>query len=374
MIRLTLLALTVLALLLPAAVPASAAPPEIVKVEPPSWWAGHSINPVRLLVRGRNLAGAEVTSAGAGFVAGVAKANAAGTYLFVDVAIDSQAAPGPRALEIRTAGGKAKVPLEILAPLSREGRFQGLSPDDAIYLLMPDRFANGDVSNDDPAVSRGLLDRTKGRFYHGGDLRGVIERLPYLKDLGVTAIWLNPWYDNVDHKNERETYDGQAITDYHGYGAVDFYGVDEHFGDLDTLREMVDRAHALGLKVIQDQVANHSGPYHPWVDGLPDPHLVLRHAGEAPREHVADVDAPGPVLDARDAEGDPRGLVHRHPARPEPGRPRGGSLRDPEHVVVGRGERARRDPSGHAALRPPPLLEGVDGGHQEGVPGPEGGR
>ena len=140
-----------------------------------------------------------------------------------------------------------------------------------MYLLMPDRFANGDPANDDPAVSKGLLDRTKGRYYHGGDLRGVIDRLPYLKDLGVTAIWLNPWYDNVNHLNERETYDGQAITDYHGYGAVDFYAVEERLGDLATLREMVDRAHALGIKVIQDQVANHSGPYHPWVKDSPTP-------------------------------------------------------------------------------------------------------
>jgi len=136
---------------------------------------------------------------------------------------------------------------------------------------MPDRFANGDPSNDDPLVSKGLFDRSKARFYHGGDLRGVIERLPYLKDLGVTALWLNPWYDNVNHPNERETYDGKAITDYHGYGAVDFYAVEERFGDLATLRELVDRAHALGIKVIQDQVANHSGPYHPWVADSPTP-------------------------------------------------------------------------------------------------------
>ncbi len=140
-----------------------------------------------------------------------------------------------------------------------------------MYLLMPDRFSNGDSANDDPAVSKGLLDRTKGRYYHGGDLRGVIDRLPYLKDLGVTAIWLNPWYDNVNHVNERETYDGQAITDYHGYGAVDFYAVEERLGDLATLRELVDRAHAAGIKVIQDQVANHSGPYHPWVKDSPTP-------------------------------------------------------------------------------------------------------
>ncbi len=98
-----------------------------------------------------------------------------------------------------------------------------------------------------------------------------------MKDLGVTAIWLTPWYDNVNHLNEREQYpEGSTgtkkpITDYHGYGAVDFYGVEEHFGTLAKLRELVDGAHRLGIKVIQDQVANHTGPYHPWVDDLPTP-------------------------------------------------------------------------------------------------------
>jgi glycosidase len=266
-------AAAVAALVLVLALPASvgADPPEVTKVEPPSWWPGHSIDAVRLLVRGRNLAGAEPTSAGPGLKAGAVTVNAAGTYLFVDVAIDPRAAPGPRTIGIRTASGTAAIPFEVLEPLPREGRFQGFSPDDAVYLLMPDRFANADPSNDDPPASKGLLDRAKARYYHGGDLRGVISRLPYLKDLGVTAIWLNPWYDNVDHLNERETYDGQAITDYHGYGAVDFYAVDEHLGDLATLREMVESAHALGIKVIQDQVANHSGPYHPWVADSPTP-------------------------------------------------------------------------------------------------------
>ena len=270
MTRTLLSVVAAVALVVPVPVVA-AAPPSVVKVEPPSWWPGHSINPVRLLVRGQNLLGAEVTGAAAGLTTGPVRVNDAGTYLFVDVTIEPNAAPGPRAIGIRTAGGAATMPLEIRAPLPRPGRFQGFSPDDAMYLLMPDRFANGDPANDDPAVSKGLLDRTKSRYYHGGDLRGVIDRLPYLKDLGVTAIWLNPWYDNVNHVNERETYDGQAITDYHGYGAVDFYAVEERLGDLATLREMVDRAHALGIKVIQDQVANHSGPYHPWVQDSPTP-------------------------------------------------------------------------------------------------------
>ncbi len=180
----------------------------------------------------------------------------------------------------------------------------------------------------------------------------MIERLPYLKDLGVTALWLNPWYDNVNHPNERETYDGQAITDYHGYGAVDFYAVEERLGDLATLRELVDAAHALGIKVIQDQVANHTGPYHPWVDGLADAHLVLRDAGEAPREHLADVDArrtptPRPRCRRRRSRaGSSTSCPTSNQDDPEV-RP----LHHPEHPLVGGGDRPRRDPPGHAALR-----------------------
>ncbi|HKS28732.1 MAG TPA: alpha-amylase family glycosyl hydrolase, partial [Pyrinomonadaceae bacterium] len=242
-----------------------------LKVEPPNWWANHSINPVRVLVRGRNLRGATVEAAGGGITASNLKVNDAGTYLFVDVMIDVGARPGRRSLRITTASGTVQAPFEITEPLARAGRFQGFSSDDVIYLIMPDRFSDGDTSNNDPAQSRGLYNRSKTRYYHGGDLQGVINRLPYLKDLGVTAIWLNPWYDNVNHLNEREVYDDGPITDYHGYGAVDFYGVEEHFGNMTKLRELVDAAHRLGIKVIQDQVANHSGPYHPWTLDSPTP-------------------------------------------------------------------------------------------------------
>ncbi|MGE5127892.1 MAG: alpha-amylase family glycosyl hydrolase [Betaproteobacteria bacterium] len=262
-------AIAVAALALLGWLPVAAAGPTVAKVEPPSWWPAHSLNPVRLLVRGSGLQGARVLSAGPGLRTSAVKVNQAGSYLFLDLTIDPAAAPGPRQITIRTAGGDASIPFELRPPLPRKGRFQGFSPDDVIYLIMPDRFANGELANDDPAVSKGLFDRAKARYYHGGDLRGVIQKLPYLKDLGVSAIWLNPWYDNVDHLNQRETYDGQAITDYHGYGATDFYAVEEHFGDLSTLVELVDRAHELGIKVIQDQVANHTGPYHPWVQDPP---------------------------------------------------------------------------------------------------------
>lgn len=245
--------------------------PRVTKVEPPNWWPGHTWNPVRLLVRGENLTGAVLESSANGLAIDNVKTNQAGTYLFADVAIGSNAQPGSYPLNLRTPNGKAPVLFELHTPLLREGRFQGFSPDDVFYLLMPDRFANGDPGNDDPEISRGLFDRSRSRYYHGGDLQGAIDRLPYLKELGVTVLWMNPVYDNVNHLNERETYNNRAITDYHGYGAVDFYGVEEHFGSLELFRELVDRAHALGIKIVQDQVANHTGPYHPWVTDSPTP-------------------------------------------------------------------------------------------------------
>ena len=251
---------------------AFAEPPRADSVEPPSWWAGHTIDPVRLLIRGSGLGGARVASRTPALGIGLARVNERGTALFVDVHVAPDAPGGVHELRVLTADGEARVGFELLEPLAREGRYQGISPDDVIYLLMPDRFANGDPANDDPERSRGLHDRSLQGHYHGGDLQGVIDRLPYLADLGVTALWLNPVYDNVDRLNPLEVRDdGTVITGYHGYGAVDLYAVDEHLGDVALLRELVDAAHARGLKVIQDQVANHTGPDHPWVGDPPTP-------------------------------------------------------------------------------------------------------
>ncbi|HLJ45614.1 MAG TPA: alpha-amylase family glycosyl hydrolase [Bryobacteraceae bacterium] len=247
----------------------TAAVPVVSRVEPPDWPVPAHATTLRLLFTGHDLGGASVRPCKADFKTGSVSVSAGGTHLFVDLTIPSGARIGACALQVATAGGSATAPFEIVPALPAAGRFQGFSTNDVIYLIMPDRFANGDPSNDDPAGSRGLLDRSKARFYHGGDFAGIRRRLPYLKDLGVTAIWLTPIYDNVNHLNERERYDNQAITDYHGYGAVDFYGVDEHLGTLESFRELVDEAHRLGIKVIQDEVANHTGPYHPWVQDSP---------------------------------------------------------------------------------------------------------
>jgi glycosidase len=259
----------ILSVSLLASARAPAAAPVVEKVEPPNWWAGQSLNPVCLLVRGKDLSGAQVQISGRDLQVGTVRSNSSGTYLFVDVTINPGARPGSYPLKIITAGGAAMAPFNVLKPLDSKGRFQGFSPDDVIYLIMPDRFADGDRANDDPAVSKGMYDRQKSRFYHGGDLQGIIDHLAYLKALGVTALWVNPWYENVNQLNRSDP--KGPFTDYHGYGAVDFYGVEEHFGDLAELKKLVDAAHRAGIKVIQDQVPNHSGPAHPWVTNPPTP-------------------------------------------------------------------------------------------------------
>ena len=247
---------------------ALAAPPSVTKVEPPDWPAEAAATTLRVLLTGSHLTGARVASP---FPCDRLTISTSGNHLLVELHLPARPLPGTYSLRVSNGEGVALAHFDIIAPLSPAGRFQGFSADDVVYLLMPDRFANGDTTNDDPPDSHGMYDRTKTRYYHGGDFRGIAEHLPYLKDLGVTAIWLTPIYQNVNHLNEREKYDNRAITDYHGYGAVDFYGVEEHFGSLDDFRELVDRAHALGIKVIQDQVANHTGPYHPWVKDPPTP-------------------------------------------------------------------------------------------------------
>lgn len=246
-----------------------AAAPVVSKVEPPSWWAAHTINPVRLLVRGTNLHGARVTATRKETSPGALLINGAGTYLFVNVTIDTAARPGDYPLTLETAAGRTTIPFRLHAPLDQSGNFQGVTSEDVIYLIMPDRFSNGDRSNDVPKdAPPEASERVNPRAWHGGDFRGVINHLSYLKELGVTALWLTPWYDNWNGLNACDK-PWCPNTYYHGYHADDYYAVEDRFGDMETLRELVSKAHALGLKVIQDQVANHVGSRHAWASEPP---------------------------------------------------------------------------------------------------------
>src|SRR5258708_6737621 len=264
---------------------AQAGTPSVTKVEPPSWWANHSINPLRLLVRGQNLAGARVRASKPQTTVSDVRVSRNGTYLFVSVYIKPAAKPGDHAMMVEIDGGRTTIPFRIDTPLNSAGNFTGITTDDVIYLIMTDRFADGDQANNSPAESPPAANnRQNPRAFHGGDFRGVIDHLPYLKELGVTALWLTPWYDNWNGVSSCD-HPWCPNTSYHGYGAIDYYGVEDHFGDLATLRELVGKAHAQGLKVIQDQVANHVSVHHPWLKepprddwfhGTPEHHLRER--------------------------------------------------------------------------------------------------
>jgi glycosidase len=261
---------------LQAAAPASRAvspAPLVDRVEPPNWWTGHTINPVRVLLHGQNLAGAHVQAVGGGLSVRNVRVSANGTYVFADVAIDAHAAPGAYHVRVITPHGLTDAPFTVSSPLTMPGRFEGFSPDDVVYQIMPDRFSDGDPTNNEPANARGLYGRSNPHLYHGGDFQGIIDHLPYLKDLGVTALWITPVYENVHSVNPvQKGFTAQySQSDYHGYGAINQYGVEPHFGDMASLRRLVNSAHALGIKVIQDQVANHVGPHHPWAADPPTP-------------------------------------------------------------------------------------------------------
>jgi neopullulanase len=182
-----------------------------------------------------------------------------GDYLFVWLKFQPELKSGTAVCRIITAKGETSFEFPLAARKQILGRNQGLSPDDSIYLIMPDRFADGDPTNDEPAEFPGSHDRAKARAYHGGDLRGIQQHLAYLKDLGITTIWLTPIIKNG------------AATDYHGYGAVDEYAIDPHLGTMRDYQELVEAAHQQHMKVLFDIVPNHVGPLHPWVKDPPMP-------------------------------------------------------------------------------------------------------
>jgi glycosidase len=235
------------------------AQPKVEKVEPPNWWANHSINPVRLLVRGENFQNAKVISKNPTLKVSNIRINSRADYLFFDVTIPPTAKVGKHEFEVSTDKGKTTVPFEIL-PTPKQP--QNITNNDVIYLIMTDRFANGDRSNDKE------IDRQNPRAWHGGDFKGITKNLPYLKELGITAIWLTPWYDNSDVMTTCDK-PWCPMASYHGYGAIDLYGVENHFGTMQDLREMIETAQKNGIKVIQDQVANHVGFRHPWMEKPP---------------------------------------------------------------------------------------------------------
>jgi neopullulanase len=243
------------------------AAPVVTKVEPPIWWIGLTPE-VMLLLSGRDLEATHVSCNLQTLTVSRTQSTAGGNYLFIWLKIGWDSKSGTAVCRVAAPKGTTsfELPLAARAPTLR--KFQGLSLDDVMYLIMPDRFANGDPTNDEPAEAPGTHDRSKPRAYHGGDLLGIKNHLGYLSDLGVTALWLTPIVKNG------------AAQDYHGYGAVDLYAVDPHLGSLKDYQDLVSAAHRQHMKIFFDAVPNHVGPKHPWVANPPLPdwfHGTLEH-------------------------------------------------------------------------------------------------
>jgi glycosidase len=237
--------------------PSSEGAPAITKVEPPNWWVGLTPE-VMVLVSGHGLDANKVECNLSSVIVERTQATGGGNYLFVWLKFGADLKSGTLVCRVTNAnGGVASFELPISSRTETIHRFQGITPDDVIYLIMPDRFANGDPTNDEPEGASGSHDRSKARAYHGGDLRGIREHLDYLKNLGVTTLWLTPVVKNG------------ATEDYHGYGAVDLYAVDPHLGTLRDYRELINAAHTQKMKVLFDIVPNHVGPKHPWAANPP---------------------------------------------------------------------------------------------------------
>jgi glycosidase len=233
-------------------------------IGPPSWWVEQDEQRLQLLIEGSGLDGAEVRVAHGPIKVVRVEPGRQGHALFVDVTVPGKAEASRCELEISSGGKTIRRPWELVPRPAR--RPEPFGPDDVLYLVMTDRFANGDPANDQSNSDDRMLDRRDAHAYHGGDFAGLRRRLPELVDLGVTAVWLTPIYRQATTwfmANIGGT--PRRFADFHGYSAVDFYDTDPRFGLLQEYRALVDEAHRLGLKVIQDHVLGHTGPKHRWV-------------------------------------------------------------------------------------------------------------
>jgi glycosidase len=228
----------------------SAQNPAIERVEPLNWWVGFKNQSLQLLVKGNRIADKTVSLNYAGVKLVSVQKVENPNYLFVNLHISSTTKSGTFPISFTKKGEKTLTYAYELK--SRVKQKRGVTNQDFIYLIMPDRFANGDLSND---KIEGMKDKTFSRdsiFYrHGGDIQGIINQLPYLQDLGVTALWLNPVLENDENR-----------TSYHGYANTENYKVDRRLGTNELYKKLVDECHKRGLKMIKDLVHNHIGDQH----------------------------------------------------------------------------------------------------------------
>lgn len=234
--------------------------PALERVEPMNWWVGMKNPKLQLIVHGNHIADRAVKLSYPGVK--LVKVNKVENpnYLFLDLDISSATRPGTFTIAFKKAGDRdLTYKYELKQRDQSPGRAQGVTNKDLIYLIMPDRFSNSDPTNDSVAgMAQMKVDRSQMYERHGGDIRGVMNHLDYLKDLGITTIWLTPEITNdMPHAS------------YHGYAVTDHYYVDPRFGSNKLYKEFVDKCHSMGLKVIKDLVHNHTGTNDYFIKDMP---------------------------------------------------------------------------------------------------------
>ena len=229
----------------------------IDRVEPTNWYAGMKIPSLQLMVYGKGIKQANVSTDYAGVKVDSVVRLDSPDYLLVYLNLQG-VQPGTMRLNFEQGGKKKQVNYEIKhRDMPGEAR-QGFTNADVLYMLMPDRYADGNVKNN---VVKGMLDqccvRTEPSLRHGGDLEGIRQHLDYFNELGVTTLWFTPVLEN-------DMPSGGGHSSYHGYATTDYYKVDPRFGTNEDYRRLVDEAHQKGLKVVMDMIFNHCGSSHPW--------------------------------------------------------------------------------------------------------------
>jgi len=234
---------------------------DIEKVEPAFWWTGMQDETLQLLVYGNNIAQTKPELAEE--IDGIQLVNFHSVenpnYLFIDLTIGKKEGNASFDIEFKEGNNiQATYTYNLLAREENAAQKQGFNSSDVIYLITPDRYANGNVDNDEVDGYLEGLNRTDKGGRHGGDLQGVIDNLDYIAEMGYTAIWLNPVLEN-----NMESYS------YHGYAITDFYKVDGRYGDNEQYRLLSELAAQKGIKLVADMVMNHCGSLHWWMKDLP---------------------------------------------------------------------------------------------------------
>ena len=231
----------------------------IEKIDPPFWYVGMEDKSLQLMVYGKDIANAKVDVSYPGVQISSTVRLDSDNYLLVYLQLSDEVAPGNVKLSFEAGKRRIEKAYELKARTMPGSERKGFDASDALYLLMPDRFANGDTTNDYvQGMASYEVNRNHPDARHGGDLAGIEQHLDYFSELGVTALWFTPVLEN-----------NMPGGSYHGYATTDYYRVDPRFGSNEDYCRLIAKAHERGLKIVMDMIFNHCGAGHPWVKDMP---------------------------------------------------------------------------------------------------------